>query len=105
PLFPYTTLFRSQALGPSTYTMTVHHGGRPESRTFAENAVATTIDQYLTAFAGAPLSFADSAGHAAAGATLASYSVFDEVHLLEPGKGLSLLAAVDRKSVVSGNRV
>lgn len=89
----FNELARS-VLDPSIGGMTIHHGGQPDSRVFAENAVATTIDQYLTAFAGAPLSFADAAGHAAAGATLASYSVFDEVHLLEPGKGLSLLAAV-----------
>jgi len=71
----------------------IHHGDEPESRFFSERAVITTIDQYLTAFAGAPLSWASHLGHAAAGAVLTSYSVFDEVHLLSPQKGLQLLFA------------
>lgn len=87
-----TEEFRSVA--PSGAKMSVHHGLKPDSLVYREDAVVTTIDQYLTAFAGAPLSFSRSAGHAAAGATLASYSVFDEVHLLEPRTGLPLLAAL-----------
>lgn len=67
----------------------VHHGDEPESDFFSERAIVTTIDQYLTAFAGAPLSWASHLSHAAAGAVLTSYSVFDEVHLLPevPTKG------------------
>ncbi|MGQ9572736.1 MAG: CRISPR-associated helicase Cas3', partial [Dehalococcoidia bacterium] len=68
-------------------------------------ACITTIDQYLAAFAGAPLSsFTDTTtgwslgrakvGHAVAGAVLTSYSVFDEVHLLDSKYGLQLLIAV-----------
>ena len=72
----------------------IHHGDEPESEFFSERAVITTIDQYLTAFAGAPLSWASHLSHAAAGAVLTSYSVFDEVHLLSPQKGLQLLFAM-----------
>ncbi|GIW52277.1 MAG: hypothetical protein KatS3mg081_1632 [Gemmatimonadales bacterium] len=72
----------------------IHHGDEPESRFFSERAVITTIDQYLTAFAGAPLSWASHLSHAAAGAVLSSYSVFDEVHLLSPQRGLQLLFAL-----------
>jgi len=72
----------------------VHHGDEPESQFFSEQAVITTIDQYLTAFAGAPLSWASHWSHAATGAVLTSYSVFDEVHLLSPQKGLQLLFAI-----------
>jgi len=72
----------------------IHHGDEPESRFFSERAVITTIDQYLTAFAGTPLSWASHLSHAAAGAVLTSYSVFDEVHLLSPQKGLQLLFAM-----------
>lgn len=72
----------------------IHHGDEPESQFFSERAVITTIDQYLTAFAGAPLSWASHLSHAAAGAVLTSYSVFDEVHLLSPQKGLQLLFAM-----------
>jgi CRISPR-associated endonuclease/helicase Cas3 len=72
----------------------IHHGDEPESEFFSERAVITTIDQYLTAFAGAPLSWASHMSHAAAGAVLTSYSVFDEVHLLSPQKGLQLLFAM-----------
>lgn len=71
----------------------VHHGDVPESRFFSERAIVTTIDQYFTAFAGAPLSWASHLSHATAGAVLTSYSVFDEVHLLSPQKGLHLLFA------------
>ncbi len=73
---------------------TVHHGQTPDSQTFREQAIITTIDQYLTAFAGAPLSFTSRDGHSAAGAILTSYSVFDEVHLLDPKAGLPLLFAM-----------
>ncbi len=72
----------------------IHHGDEPESEFFSERAVITTIDQYLTAFAGAPLSWASHLSHAAAGAVLTSYSVFDEVHLISPQKGLQLLFAM-----------
>ena len=72
----------------------IHHGDKPESQFFSERAVITTIDQYLTAFAGAPLSWASHLSHAAAGAVLTSYSVFDEVHLLSPQRGLQLLFAM-----------
>ncbi|MCS6775420.1 MAG: CRISPR-associated helicase Cas3' [Chthonomonadaceae bacterium] len=73
--------------------ITVHHGQQTDSELFRERAIITTIDQYLTAFAGAPLSFSARSGHAAAGALLTSYSVFDEVHLLDARAGLPLLFA------------
>ncbi|MCW3130694.1 MAG: CRISPR-associated helicase Cas3' [Methanophagales archaeon] len=72
----------------------IHHGEEPESEIFSERAIITTIDQYFTAFAGAPLSWSSSVSHAATGAVLNSYTVFDEVHLLSPQKGLPLLFAI-----------
>ncbi|MCS7263529.1 MAG: DEAD/DEAH box helicase, partial [Armatimonadetes bacterium] len=60
-----------------TLQPTVHHGDEPESEFFSERAIVTTVDQYFTAFAGAPLSWASHFSHAAAGAVLTSYSVFD----------------------------
>lgn len=74
----------------------IHHGDGPESSFFSERIVITTVDQYFTAFAGAPLSWASHWSHAAAGAVLTSYSVFDEVHLLSPRAGLQLLFAILR---------
>lgn len=76
------------------YKPTIHHGQQPESEIFAERIGVTTIDQYLAGFAGSPLSFASKSGHAVAGAIIASYSVFDEVHLLGPERGLPLLYAI-----------
>ena len=73
---------------------TIHHGDEPESKWFRERAIITTVDQYFTAFTGAPLSWSCATGHAAAGAALVSYTVFDEVHLLNPKNGLQLLFAV-----------
>ena len=81
--------FNQQDISP-----TIHHGQQPESEIFAERVGVTTIDQYLAGFAGSPLSFASKSGHAVAGAIVASYSVFDEVHLLGPEKGLPLLYAI-----------
>jgi CRISPR-associated endonuclease/helicase Cas3 len=75
---------------------TIHHGDEPESEFFSERAIITTVDQYFTAFAGAPLAWASHLGHAAAGAVLTSYSVFDEVHLLSPRAGLQMLFAILR---------
>ncbi len=78
----------------ASFQPVVHHGDEPESKFFSEPAIITTIDQYFTAFAGAPLSWASHLSHSVAGAVLTSYSVFDEVHLLSPQKGLQLLFAV-----------
>lgn len=72
----------------------VHHGDEPESKWFTEKAIITTVDQYFTAFAGAPLSWSSTMSHAVSGATLVSYTVFDEVHLLNPKNGLQLLFAI-----------
>ena len=72
----------------------IHHGDEPESKWFTERAIITTVDQYFTAFAGAPLSWSSATSHAAAGAALANYTVFDEIHLLNPKNGLQLLFAV-----------
>lgn len=72
----------------------IHHSEEPESKIFSERAIITTVDQYFTAFAGAPISWSPAKSHAAAGATLTSYAVFDEVHLLNPKNGLQLLSAI-----------
>ncbi len=72
----------------------IHHGDEPESKWFTEKAIITTVDQYFTAFAGVPLSWSSAVGHAAAGAILTSYTIFDEVHLLNPKNGLQLLFAI-----------
>ncbi|HID56018.1 TPA: DEAD/DEAH box helicase, partial [Candidatus Poribacteria bacterium] len=42
-----------------------HHGDEPESKFFSERIIVTTVDQYFTAFAGAPLSWASHLSHAA----------------------------------------
>ncbi len=73
---------------------TIHHGDEPESKWFKERAIITTVDQYFTAFAGAPLSWSSATGHAATGAALTSYTIFDEVHLLNAKNGLQLLFAI-----------
>ncbi len=73
---------------------TIHHGDEPESQFFSERAIITTVDQYFTAFAGAPLSWARHHSHSAAAASLLNYSVFDEVHLLSPQRGLQLLFSI-----------
>ncbi|MEM2145523.1 MAG: CRISPR-associated helicase Cas3', partial [Candidatus Jordarchaeaceae archaeon] len=77
-------------------TPVIHHGEEPESNLFSERAIITTVDQYFTAFAGAPLSWGARQSHAVAGASLTSYTVFDEVHLLNPKNGLQLLFAILR---------
>ncbi|PZA06224.1 MULTISPECIES: CRISPR-associated helicase Cas3' [unclassified Meiothermus] len=86
-------LLEQQGFG-EMYRPAIHHGQQQESEIFAERVGVTTIDQYLAGFAGAPLSFSSRSGHAVAGAVVASYSVFDEVHLLGPERGLPLLYAV-----------
>lgn len=72
----------------------IHHGEEPESNVFSERAIITTVDQYFTTFGGAPISWSSTVSHAAAGAALTSYTVFDEIHLLNPKNGLQLLFAV-----------
>lgn len=72
----------------------MHHGQQPESNIFSERVCITTIDQAFTAFAGAPLSFSASSGHAVAGALHTSYLVFDEAHLLSGKFGLPMLFAL-----------
>lgn len=72
----------------------MHHGQQPESNIFSERVCITTVDQAFTAFAGAPLSFSSSSGHAVAGALHTSYLVFDESHLLSGRFGLPMLFAL-----------
>lgn len=64
------------------------HGRRAESVLFYADALFTTLDQIVTAYACAPLSLTIRHGNIPGGAIPGSFLVFDEVHTFEPDLGL-----------------
>ena len=64
--------------------VTVQTGARPEDPRLEGNLIFTTIDQTLSNFLNIPYALSLGQGNLNAGAVLASYLVFDELHLFDP---------------------
>ncbi|HHY34171.1 MAG TPA: CRISPR-associated helicase Cas3' [Firmicutes bacterium] len=64
------------------------HGRRPESVLFYADAVVATIDQVISSYVCAPLSLGTRHGNIPAGAVATGFLVLDEVHTLDPERGL-----------------
>jgi len=78
----------------------IQTGAMPEDSLFEADIVFTTIDQLLSAYIGVPVSLPRKLANLPAGAILGSYVVFDEFHLLEPGRALATaLDLADRLSM------
>lgn len=64
--------------------VTIQTGDRPEDPRLEGNLIFTTIDQTLSNFLNIPYALSLNQGNLNAGAVLASYLVFDELHLFDP---------------------
>ena len=64
--------------------VTIQTGARPDDPKLEGNLIFTTVDQTLSSFLNIPYSLSLGQGNLNAGAVLASYLVFDELHLFDP---------------------
>ncbi len=80
--------YSQTAHSPSPMRVAAQHGERPESVLFYADAVVATIDQVITSYACAPLTLGVRHGNIPAGAVATGFLVFDEVHTLDPERGL-----------------
>lgn len=77
--------------------VTVQTGNVPDDPYFEGDVVFTTIDQLLGAYIEVPVSLPDRLANVPAGALLGALIVFDEFHLLEPGRALATALDVARQ--------
>ncbi|RJQ32059.1 MAG: CRISPR-associated helicase Cas3' [Peptococcaceae bacterium] len=95
-------LFRStkeacSKVGFNDIEVTLQTGDNCNDSFFKGDIIFTTIDQLLSGYLNIPLSLPLKLSNINAGASLGSLIVFDEVHLLEPGRSLAtVLEMVDR---------
>jgi CRISPR-associated endonuclease/helicase Cas3 len=84
------------------FYITLQMGGQQDDPFFEGNLVFTTIDQLLSSYLFAPLSLPERVGNIGAGALIGSLIVFDELHLLDPGRSLATaIEMLDRLSRLS----
>ncbi len=77
----------------------IQTGAMQDDSLFQADVIFTTIDQLLSAYIGVPVSLPRKTANLPAGAILGAYVVFDEFHLLEPGRALATaLDLADRLS-------
>ncbi len=69
--------------------VTIQTGTMPEDPYLEGDVIFTTIDQLLSAYIEVPVSLPKRLANIPAGALLGSLVVFDEFHLLEPGRALA----------------
>jgi CRISPR-associated endonuclease/helicase Cas3 len=95
--FPLVTLAQAQfaavkqvcsRVAPN-FSVTIQTGSQREDEFFNGDVIFTTIDQLLSAYIGVPVSLPGKLANVPAAALLGAYVVFDEVHLLEPGRALA----------------
>jgi len=80
----------------------IHHGKNATSSLFEEDAIVTTIDQAVGAYLSTPLSMSKRSGNIFVGSVGSALTVFDEVHTLDPEKGLQTSLAIGMQSAKLG---
>src|SRR5271157_1087012 len=84
------------------FYITLQMGGQQDDPFFEGILVFTTIDKFLSSYLFAPLSLPERVGNIGAGALIGSLIVFDELHLLDPGRSLAtVIEMLDRLSRLS----
>ena len=68
--------------------ITIQTGEQKNDPFFEGDIIFTTVDQCLSSYLNCPVSLPQRVGNINAGALLGSLIVFDEFHLLEPGKSM-----------------
>jgi len=77
--------------------ITIQTGADKNDPYFEGDIIFTTVDQCLSSYLNCPVSLSQRVGNISAGALLGSIIIFDEFHLLEPGKAmLTTLEMFDR---------
>ncbi|RLI80861.1 CRISPR-associated helicase/endonuclease Cas3 [Archaeoglobales archaeon] len=79
-----------------------HHGKKATSSLFEEDIIVTTIDQTAGAYLSVPLSMPKRWGNIFVGGVASALTVFDEVHTLDPEKGLQTTTAIAMQSAKLG---
>lgn len=79
-----------------------HHGKKAASSLFEEDIIVTTIDQTAGAYLCVPLSMPRRWGNIFVGGISSALTVFDEVHTLDPEKGLQTAAVIAMQSAKLG---
>lgn len=69
--------------------VTIQMGGQQDDPNLEGDVVFATIDQVLSAYVGSPVSLPGKNANVVGPATLGSLLVFDEFHLLDPGRALA----------------
>lgn len=77
--------------------ITIQTGERKEDKFFQGDIIFTTIDQLLSSYLMMPVSLPGRLANINAGALVGSLIVFDEVHLLEPGRSLATVLDLARR--------
>ena len=80
----------------------IHHGKKATSSLFEEDIIVTTIDQTAGAYLSVPLSMPKKWGNIFVGGVASALTVFDEVHTLDPEKGLQTTTAITMQSAKFG---
>lgn len=80
----------------------IHHGKKATSSLFEEDVIVTTIDQTAGAYLSVPLSMPKRWGNIFVGGVASALTVFDEVHILDPEKGLQTIVAIAMQSAKLG---
>lgn len=80
----------------------IHHGKKAASSLFEEDIIVTTIDQTAGAYLSVPLSMPKRWGNIFVGGIASALTVFDEVHTLDPEKGLQTATAIAVQSAKLG---
>lgn len=79
-----------------------HHGKKAMSSLFEEDIIITTIDQTAGAYLSVPLSMPKRWGNIFVGGVTSALTVFDEVHTLNPEKGLQIVTVIAMQSAKLG---
>jgi len=88
--FPLAGCARNRRYSPDDpLYITLQMGGQQDDPFFEGDVIFTTIDQLLSSYLLAPVSLPERVGNIGAGALIGSLLVFDEVHLLDPGRSLA----------------
>ncbi len=80
----------------------IHHGKKAMSSLFEEDLIVTTVDQTAGAYLSVPLSMPKRWGNIFVGGVASALTVFDEVHTLDPEKGLQTATAIAMQSAKVG---
>jgi CRISPR-associated endonuclease/helicase Cas3 len=93
----YKTVSENEYIQEKNIEVSLQTGESPSDRFFESDIIFTTIDQTLSSILMFPYSLPQKLANINAGAILSSYLVFDEFHLLDPGRSFSTTVNILKK--------